>query len=232
MKDGPLSFSEIRHEQTQRAFFRRLTREQAAINPFPSSNLKKNPAVEEDHRQRAFEAVMEPYIFDREHIKPGTCDYGPWNNSDIGHKLHLNIEPKDVRGVSRYLSILGFNHKYLHGGDVSKGKVFTLYPGSKACADRMAQQLSRDLDPYICRPLAEDEIEYAPNIAGRFVERGLRFHKDGAGLIRGIPLLYSDLDYLEDEKNEVLVTPIWMDQAFERSFDVLTKTYGSYFYGK
>lgn len=221
------------NEVFYRRYFRRLLIEQTAQDPFPQSNKKANTTLSDPHVEAIYKQRLRPYIADPSFIRPDKVDYGSTANSDIGHKLHLNVRAEDVLFVAQYLKTTGYNHKYLSGGDISKGKIFTLYPGSKAVADQAALSISHDLTQVLCRPIAVDEIEYAPNISGRFVERGLLFHKDGNGLIRGIPLLYSDLDTIEkaEERGES-VKAQEISRAFLRSFSELSTKYGTYFYGE
>lgn len=209
-----------------------LLQTQTTNNLFPTSTHVKNLAISSSNPQALYARILRPYILDLKDINPTHADYGLWNRSDIGHKLHLNVRPEDVHYVSAYLQEMRINHKYLSGGDVRQGKIFTLYPGSKRMADQLARELSADLNDLLCRPVCREEIEYASNVVGRFTERGLRFHKDGEGVLRGLPLLFSDLDTLEEGRVGIDTNdPRWKRQAFERSFSVLAETYGPYFYG-
>ncbi len=220
------------YELARQRYYAHLLNEQRASNPFPHSSLRRNVSLYNKHPEIEFIRVLDPYILDTKLSDWETCEYGIWGKSDVGHKLHLNIQPHDVQDVSAYLKRAGFNHKYLSGGDPGKGKVFTLYPGSNTKAHQMALQLSQDLDSILCRPLDRNEVEYAPNVSGRFTERGLTFHKDGARILRGIPMLFSDLEILEDEHRQHLIDASWVENAFERSFMQLATTYGPYFFGE
>lgn len=83
-------------------------------------------------------------------------------------KVHLNVEPKNVDPVSEYLIKNGFKHKYLSGGEIEDGKVFTVYIGSYKLVKQLSEQIGQDLSSFLCKPLAYGEIELAPGVVGRF----------------------------------------------------------------
>lgn len=94
-------------------------------------------------------------------------EYG-FNEGMTGWKLHLNVKPEDASHVSTYLRENGYRHKFLSGGMVTSGKVFTIYIGSRELTQRLSQELSKDLEKFLCRPADWREIEFAKGIVGRF----------------------------------------------------------------
>ncbi len=100
-----------------------------------------------------------------------------------GYKFHLNVKPENVRSVSAYLKLLGVEHKFLSGGEIESGKIFTVYTGSKNNTERVVKQIADNeavallLEPMPVSPAdlvkhaPNGEVPYAPNIYGRFVGR-------------------------------------------------------------
>ncbi len=95
-----------------------------------------------------------------------------------GYKFHLNVKPENVRQVAAILKIKDYYHKYLNGGEIEDGKIFTVYTGSKEQTERIVRDVANSeildlLEP----PLGDrtEEILYAPNIAGRFVGNNQQF---------------------------------------------------------
>jgi hypothetical protein len=176
-------------------------------------------------------------------INPDKIDYPEKIPYGIGHKIHLNIEAKDVAAVSKYLKDNGYRHKYLSGGEIEDGKVFTVYIGSKDLTDELAQKISSDLQTYLRRPVFLDEVEYAPNVVGRFESSSGTsaepFSKYGFG-IRGVDMLRQDKDEIISGRNlnkrntrseNDAILPGGYTGAFTRSFERLSQDYGSFFYG-
>jgi hypothetical protein len=147
------------------------------------------------------------------------------------HKLHLNVAPEHSAYVASYLQQSECRHKFLSGGEPGVGAIFTVYTGSKAWTDKVADMLSRHLKDRLCRPVAGDEVEYAPNVSGRFTH-GPAFLPYGIGGMRGITPLEEDADMLwglrSAEPEEKLRT---VRLLFERSFARAARTYGKYFHG-
>ncbi len=224
----PHDFRPIEQTSAHERFRQRLRAIQEASPLFPHSDGPTNPLLNRPDAQRQYERTLRGYRSDEADRR--WSRYAVPDNADIGHKLHLNALPRDVHLIAATLQELGLPHKYLSGGDARQGKIFTLYPGAYGHAQRMAGFLSERLDGLLCRPACFSEAEYAPNVSGRFTERGLRFHKDGEQVLRGLPLLFTDLETLEDPSGFV-PSATWKTAAFERSFRILADTYGPYFYG-
>lgn len=159
------------------------------------------------------------------------------DDPNIGWKLHLNVEPVFVKLVSDYLRGTGHVHKYLSGGEIQDGKVFTLYIGSYALAQRCAHAISEALTPLLClsKPGDNQEIEFAAGVVGRFSgEKKQGFDAYGSC---GFSLLKADKDaYVEllmRNKNGPTYTQDLKAAAEEaeiNAFRKLQAIYGGYFF--
>jgi len=156
------------------------------------------------------------------------------------HKLHLNVLPEHVIEVSNYLITNGIEHKYFSGGELGNGKVFTIYCGSLTMAAKIAGMIARDLNGNLCRPSADSEIEYAPNVSGRFHVSYHDFGHYPRGM-RGINTLDFDsnreMDFWFGHRGEIeriMNSPEYKEfttVAFERSLSVAITRYGEYLHG-
>lgn len=84
----------------------------------------------------------------------------------------MNVKPENVRQVAATLKLGGYHHKYLSGGEVENGKIFTVYTGSKEQTEQIIKVIAdSEVAGLLEKPLADDsgEVPYAPNIVGRFV---------------------------------------------------------------
>lgn len=210
-------------------YYARLSSLQDAQNPFPNSDAEENSVAQdiadENILGKMYEAELKPYNDLAHPIDESKCDM----KNQVGHKVHLNVAPEDVLEVSGYLISHGYCHKYLSGGEILDGKVFTVYFGSKDLAVRLSQELSTDLEPFLKRPITAEEVEYAPNVVGRFVGSMKDFMQYGLGL-RGISVARNWADHLspwQDPEEKKKVLPL----AFTDSFNKLADEYGEYFYG-
>ncbi len=233
-------------QETREAYFQQLSAAQTATDYFPTSNGEPNPDLVDGKDDFELHNVYERFLvaYDNSNgkllpLSPEKFDYRK-EYDEAGHKFHLNVAAKDVVAVAEYLKRQGYRHKYLSGGEITDGKVFTIYIGSKDLANKWAAVLSRDLVAYLKRPVFQDEVEYAPNIIGRF-DGGIArdFYKYGQGL-RGINILREDFDSLmkswRANSNQTAAElaqslPGGYPGAFRRSFDRLSQDYGSFFYG-
>ena len=154
-------------------------------------------------------------------------DFRVAGDPNIGWKLHLNVRPEYVQEISQYLCKNGYRHKYLHGGEIEDGKIFTIYVGSFSLCRELAKCLSNDTLPYLCKPLTETEIEFAEGVVGRF--SGDFQHIDSV-LMRdgpyGFPLLRGTIDVTKLSK---LSSQEKIDAA-EKAYLYLKKRYGIYFF--
>lgn len=137
------------------------------------------------------------------------------DNPNIGYKFHLNVSPEDVQMVSKFLIENDYEHKYLSGGELEDGKVFTVYTGSKEQTERIAQEVSNGIGSLLQTPNATGEVPFAPNIVGRFVGRGDEFQQYGRN---GVSYL-SVADWKDPET------------AFSSADKVLRERYGKYYGG-
>lgn len=206
----------------------RLAVEQNSGEPFPTSDAPKNPILKKSNNeaelQNEYIETLAEYRHEEE-FSPSKCDI---RKGGAGHKFHLNVAPENAKAISEYLIKNGYCHKFLSGGEVLNGKIFTIYIGSRDLANKLAQELSMDLQGYLNKPITEEEIEYAPNVIGRFTGDIDEFQQYGLGL-RGITIHRDWADKLtwcpEEERRRIL--PL----ALRDSYNALANRYGSYFYG-
>ncbi len=99
--------------------------------------------LQQDNIRRAnapYEAVMEPYYH------PSREKWSFYKDDpNQGYKIHLNCDPVDAGAVSRFLKAQDLDHKYLSGGDVDSGKIFTIYTGSKEQTEGIVKILADNL---------------------------------------------------------------------------------------
>lgn len=219
-------------EQLILDYARFLHRQLFTTNLFPNSTSTPNPDIISGKTERElfdrYIAALPQYEQTREY-NPNKVDFGNFG-INVGYKFHLNVSIANIGRVSTFLKKEGFSHKYLSGGEIADGKIFTIYVGAKDKSDEMATILSQELGPHLSRPLEKnDEIEIAPNISGRFRAQGDDFIQYGFGL-KGIPMLREDarrLLYVSDPTDKKRL----LDEAFKRAFIKLKDVYGQYFYG-
>ncbi|MFA6909200.1 MAG: hypothetical protein WC289_04970 [Patescibacteria group bacterium] len=216
--------------EAETAYYQSLIAAHETVDPFPTSTSHTNEDANtnNDIAQQRYTEYMPPY---KQNIHDTEKNY--WNGDvNIGHKLHLNVPVTSIHDVAEYLKRLNIEHKYLSGGDVTDGKVFTIYCGSKDRADAVATQISADLHPHLRRPANTSEVEYAPNVSGRFMGSQKEWGQYPVGKMRGIAALTEDRQLLfgykvlsEQDKQRK------SKEAFKRSFDRAAEIYGTYFYG-
>jgi hypothetical protein len=217
---------------------RRLFREMEDVisgrRPFPNSRGRPNLlcSVEDE---AAAESQYETALGEYAHHSHGRF-YQPLigdGRAHLGHKLHLNVLPGHVRTVSEYLKRNQFNHKYLSGGEVALGKIFTIYIGPHDLAFFLADKLSEELNGRLCTPVDSSEIEYGPFVSGRFAGQGLIGGKllgqhPQAG-IRGMALFDEDIKRFAGRMN---LPENVRHFIFNRTFNPLAAHLGSFFYGE
>jgi hypothetical protein len=239
LKQDVMPGDRILHIPEQRqAYCTHLIEMQSTPDPFPLSHTEKNPDIDpkisSQEIEERYAQALSPYQIPKDKVRKDKIDF--LNSASTGHKFHLNIAIKDVRQVSEYLTEEGFFHKYLNSGEAFTGSMFTIYVGSKDLADQLSVKISQDLDSVLKRPVSKSEIEYAPNVIGRFTvaDEVDKFTHYGFG-VRGFPMLkkYASQQMLRRVKG--LQNKLADDQfktAFDESYAVLSDLYGSYFYGK
>ncbi len=192
-----------------------------------------------------YKKILEEYMFPTDKVQ----EYNEQNpneiksnfiepeNPNVGWKFHLNVIPEHVKSVSEYLINNGYNHKYLSGGEIEDGKIFTIYIGSYEMAKKLSEDLSRDLVQYLCDPAENQEIEFARGIVGRFVVskrydfvpfsyHGFPIKKEDERALGGFKFLNKEnkgTDF-EDKKDKLL------RDAEEKAFKELIAIYGNYFF--
>lgn len=202
----------------------RLWQQQSEADAFPTSvkDLQPQRPVED------YLAVLPEY--QSVILSTDKADFLPGSGS-IGHKVHLNSAPENVHAVSRYLKTNRYAHKYLSGGEPADGKIFTVYFGSMAKAKEWVGRLATDLQALLLRPLSKDEVEYAPNISGRFVGTPKEFAQYPAVGARG----YTPIQQLVENDFWTPRTPAELADhlkiVFERSYQRLSQLYGAFFHG-
>lgn len=136
-----------------------------------------------------------------------------------GWKFHLNVKPENVINVSEFLKNSNFHHKYLSGGEIDSGKIFTVYTGSKQITEKSVKEIWDNIGKLLEKPKAQGEAAFAPNIVGRFegddnyfrnkrCKNGISIHK--ARDSWGLAISDEDLEY---------------------SKNMMTRIYGDYFGG-
>ncbi|MBI5412172.1 hypothetical protein HZA43_03275 [Candidatus Peregrinibacteria bacterium] len=222
---------DLRNACGKEPFRRFLWQQQDRTNLFPASHGRANPDIiagmKEPELHARYSAVLTEYDSGSHPVRRDKVDYPP-ENCNLGYKLHLNIPIASVRAVSDYLIRGSFHHKYLCGGDITDGKIFTIYIGSQRLALRLAEQISHDLDGHLAKPCEPSEIELAPNVCGRFKGSDTDFTPYPCGGLRGIPLVRSlqDLVWSPPEKQKQA-----LPQAFAIFYNHLASQYGAFFHG-
>ncbi len=208
-----------------------------------SQELPENPYELTDPLGAEYGKILEQYYMNPrdakwseviEDVTPKT-DYLDEDNASIGWKFHLNVTQENVVAVSKYMKKHGYDHKYLYGGEPEDGKIFTVYIGSFAAAERLSKVLSDELKDHLARPSIRNrsEIEFAPGIVGRFSGIQRIFNQYGTS---GFTLLQKDSTHLsrirrwqkgstKPEEYERL-----KQQAEIRAFKKLQEDYGEYFF--
>jgi hypothetical protein len=156
---------------------------------------------------------------------------------NIGWKIHLNVKPENAKEVARYLKQNGYVHKYLSGGEIENGKIFTIYIGSLNLVQKLSKTLSQDLEYLLTKPKDKGEIEFEAGIIGRFVvESGTEFHKYGSV---GFSLLKEDWDKITNLRFQNLIPEELKKERIKliknaeiKAFLKLRKQYGDYFFRK
>ncbi len=158
----------------------------------------------------------------------GDPKYEFWKGDPgTGFKCHLNVTPDNVLSVSEFLKSHGYHHKYLSGGDVEDGKIFTVYLGGKNQSERIVREISDGIGDLLSEPMAnvlKYEALYAPKIPGRFVMENERFKY---AAIDGIPIHESMVKTAVGGPANLAYSPGAIDDAKQR----LTVKYGDYFGG-
>jgi len=181
------------------------------------------PSPEEQKRRLAIETLHQRYLQQLdEYQSPGSPerhDYPP-KEPNTGWKIHLNVDPKNVRTVSKFLKDNRFKHKFISGANLEQGKIFTVYFGSKQMAQKQIPIVSDHLDHLLEKPGDNDEIPVAPNIVARFdVTANLANNEFSARAYhQGIPLL----NYASEDN---------LPQSLDQSKRQLSAKYGNYFGG-
>lgn len=133
-----------------------------------------------------------------------------------GYKFHLNVAPDSVHAVAEELKDLDVVHKYLRGGEVEDGKVFTVYSGSKKQTERIVRQVYERISRFLKIPVeGTGEVPFAPNIVGRFRGNTDEFRQ------------YGDLgvSFLKHDEGD---NP---QESYDRADKRLREIYGDYYGG-
>lgn len=136
---------------------------------FPFSTKKENEDVHNagELNSKLYHEILEDYRHAPIGVQRQKIDYWKRGDVNIGHKVHLETPVASVISVSNFLKTEGLVHKYIADGN-QRGKKFTVYLGSYDNAIEQSGVISRALEEHLRRPRAVDEIEYAPNVVGRF----------------------------------------------------------------
>lgn len=162
------------------------------------------------------------------------------HNPNLGWKIHLNVPVANVAAVSDHLRSKNYFHKFLLGGELEHGKVFTVYLGSAEFAQEEARRISGDIGELFSQPVDTLEAEFAPGVVARFVDPTVRGDR---GLGVRPPLGQNFLQYgsagivydemfnpyrlsLPGKSREQLIA-----MAEEHAFAALEALHGAYFTG-
>ncbi len=207
-----------------------------------SQSLPENPYLDKSDNNRYIQEIGEydegqtaVDEYNQSHPDETKINFIEDGNCNIGWKVHINVHPKDVVFVSGYLKNNGYRHKFLHGGEIDSGKIFTIYIGDYTLARTLAKTLSSELKNYLCKPVVKNEIELAPGVVGRFVapkhivndfhpygSAGFSWKKEFQTELASL-VIRKPPDYDEQIKNLRV-------RAENESFSALLFQFGSYFY--
>lgn len=211
-----------------------------------SQNLPDNPTIATAD-YGAYRSVLQEYKWhdlsehNNAHPSAKKTDFIIPHNPNLGWKIHLNIAPEHVKEVSGYLQENGYNHKYLSGGELEDGKIFTVYIGSFASTTYLSQRISEDIRQHLAKPNNTSEVEFAPGIIGRFVAIGNTGEKKSPHFNQYGTCGYSFTDEAWNElstfnafgKNDPdyqAKQAIIKAEGERKSFIALKEAFGDYFY--
>lgn len=188
--------------------------------------------AEDLRRQAETAALYAPYhAVMRDYYEKGEDKWKSWEGAPpFGeYKCHLNVTPENVLTVSDFLKTRGYHHKYLHGGEVESGKIFTVYVGGKDQAEQIIREIEDGVGSFLGEPNSGTltyEARYAPHVCGRFTTKLDGFV--GYFAQNGIPIHQDKRKSLFDVgKRTTVYEPDALDDARKR----LTEKYGEYFGG-
>ena len=203
-----------------------------------SDFLEANPYMNDDSYNR-YRDILPEYALSPADVKEynsSNPDSQKFDCKDPNEawKLHLNVRPEDIVSVSSYLQENGYLHKYLSGGELSDGKVFTIYVGSYDLVTKLAEEISSDLQEKLCRPGHHGEIELAAGVVGRFAGPKKEFGKYGTS---GFSFLRSDASLYNNYVNTAIGSSNYQEQleklrtmAETKGYSRLLELYGDYFF--
>ncbi|TAL55323.1 MAG: hypothetical protein EPN86_03375 [Nanoarchaeota archaeon] len=180
---------------------------------------------EEIAAQAVYKRIVPEYEMAR--ANPQRCDFG--DSPNHGWKVHLNVEVQNVQAVSDFLKGQGYYHKYLEGGDIADGKVFTLYLGSFAKAQSEAATISESLEGRLAKPVNHDEVELARGVVGRFRTERFGFNPYGTSGLSTLSTSIS-LPYLLATNATAEEIATALAKAEEASCKRLLHHFGDYFF--
>ena len=150
-------------------------------------------------------------------------------NHNIGWKFHLNVEPKNVPQISRYLVQQNYDHKYLNGWESEDGKIFTIYIGSRKLAENLALEIKNDIWNLLSQPQISNEVEFQAGVVGRFIWSPKKYWQYWNA---GITYIYDDMTKLWNHDNySTKEAKETINQMTQDAFQSLTYDYGEYFTG-
>lgn len=157
---------------------------------------------------------------------PQRYDFG--DSPNHGWKVHLNVEAQNAQTVADYLKAEGYRHKFLNGGEIGDGKVFTLYLGSFEKAQSEAATISESLEGRLAKPVNYDEVELARGVVGRFRTERFGFNPYGTSGLSTLSTSIS-LPYLRATNASAEEIATALAKAEEVSCRRLLHHFGDYF---
>lgn len=204
--------------------------QQAGVGSFFGQTPKERE--EEIKRQELSYALFKTYVdvLDEYSAKEDSR-FKFWNNDpNVGFKCHLNAKPVQVIEISEFLKAGGYNHKFLSGGEVEDGKIFTVYLGGKSQAEDIVRQISNGVGGLLVEPkpsVLKYESLFAPNISGRFGSRIDEFDNKYFA-IDGVPIRKT---MWRREMHDGKMKTIYSPGALDDARNGLSQHYGDYFGG-
>lgn len=229
--------------ESKDAFLSRLISKFEQMSEHPlSANLPENEyslVLKQDNSQgKAIEVTNLYHSCLGEYAQKGpNAKLGSSNSYNDGWKLHLSVLPENAHSVSEYLKTQGYPHKFLSGGDIDDGKIFTIYLGDYTFTKTEAEKIAIGLQGKLCKPVDHKEVEFGPGVVGRFRAEDPDFDSyGGAGVsyinTKKVPVGGRPCGYqhnIEASLNEEDLQK-FRDELQKKSFELLFKKYGDYFY--
>ena len=127
--------------------------------------------------RRQYDSYLEEYHWE------GSGEWSDFPDKwpDEGWKFHLNVAPEKVVKVATFLKDGNFKHKFLSGGEIEDGKIFTVYTGSKIMTEKAVVEIVDNVGNLLEEPRTDNEVKFSKRIVGRFEGDVNSFNRKAAG---------------------------------------------------